>query len=131
MKKAMIKSGIITGALMVTFTLASIQKIVAQSKNENPVEFKYMGKTNNQPVFLLNLHNSEANEFVITLTDENGTVLYDDKVAGKDVSRKYRLDLDEIDASEIRFQIRNKKDKSINYFTVKRNVSFIDEWAMK
>src|SRR6266487_109072 len=106
MKKVMIKSGIIAGTLMGTFTLASIQKIVAQSKNENPVEFKYMGKTNNQPVFQLMLHNAEPNEFIITLTDENGAVIYDDRVAGKDVARRYLLDLDEIDASVIRFQIR-------------------------
>ena len=131
MKKVMNRAGMIAMALMVTFTMASTQKIVAAIKTENPVEFKYVGKVDNQPIFLLKLNNAEAGEYFITLTDETGRVIYDEKVAGKHISRKYLLNLDEIDASEIRFQIRNKKDSSITSFTVKRNVSFTDVWALK
>ena len=131
MKKVMNRAGMIAMALMVTFTMASTQKIVAAIKTDNPVEFKYVGKVNNQPVFLLKLNNAEANEFFITLTDQTGTVIYDEKVVGKEVSRKYLLNLDEIDASEIRFQIRNKKDNSITSFTAKRNFSYTEEWALK
>ena len=138
MKKVMNKSAIAI-AIMATITLAASQKTEARSKiedslksrTETPVEFKYMGKMNAQPLFQLNLKNAEANEYLITLTDQNGTVLYDEKIAGKDLSRKYMLNLDEIDASEIRFHIKNQKDKSTTNFTVKRNFSFVDEWAMK
>ena len=86
---------------------------------------------NNQPLFQLKLNNAEVNEYYITLTDQSGTVIYDEKVAGKDLSRKYLLNLDEIDASEVRFQIKNKKDNSVTHFTVKRNVTLVDEWALK
>ena len=133
------RSAIIAMALMATFTLASTQKTEAKnkiedslkSKTESPVEFKYMGKMNNQPLFQLNLNNAEANEYIITLTDQTGAVIYDERVAGKDLSRKYMLNLDEIDASEVRFVIKNKKDNSVTNFTVKRNYSLIDVWALK
>ena len=95
------------------------------------MEFKYMGKMNNQPLFQLNLNNAEINEYIITLTDQTGAVIYDERVAGKELSRKYMLNLDEIDASEVRFVIKNKKDNSVTNFTVKRNYSLIDVWALK
>jgi len=137
MKKVMNRSAIAM-ALMATFTISASQ-IQARGriedslkiKTESPVEFKYLGKMNAQPLFVLNLNNAEENQYLITLTDQNGTVLYDEKVAGKDLSRKYLLNLDEIDASEIRFHIKNQKDKTTTSFTVKRNFSFVDEWAMK
>ena len=133
------RSAIIALALMATFTLASTQKTEAKnriedslkSKTESPVEFKYMGKMNNQPLFQLNLNNAVSGEYIITLTDQTGAVIYDERVAGKDLSRKYMLNLDEIDASEIRFVIKNKNDNSVTNFTVKRNYSLIDVWALK
>ena len=133
------RSAIIAMALMATFTLASTQKTEAKnriedslkSKTESPVEFKYMGKMNNQPLFQLNLNNAVSGEYIITLTDQTGAVIYDERVAGKDLSRKYMLNLDEIDASEIRFVIKNKNDNSVTNFTVKRNYSLIDVWALK
>lgn len=139
MKTIMNRSAIIAMALMATFTLASTQKTEAKnktedslkSKTESPVEFKYMGKMNNQPLFQLNLNNAVSGEYIITLTDQTGAVIYDERVAGKDLSRKYMLNLDEIDASEIRFVIKNKNDNSVTNFTVKRNYSLIDVWALK
>jgi len=133
------RSAIIAMAFMATFTLASTQKTEAKnriedslkSKTESPVEFKYMGKMNNQPLFQLNLNNPVASEYIITLTDQTGAVIYDERVAGKDLSRKYMLNLDEIDASEVRFVIKNKNDNSVTNFTVKRNYSLIDVWALK
>jgi hypothetical protein len=138
MKKSINRTAIIAMALMATFTLASTQKTEAKniedslkSRTESPVEFKYMGKMNNQPLFQLNLNNAEVNEYIITLTDQTGAVIYDERVAGKELSRKYMLNLDEIDASEVRFVIKNKKDNSVTNFTVKRNYSFVDVWALK
>lgn len=139
MKTRMNRSAIIAIALMATFTLASTQKTEAKnkiedslkSKTESPVEFKYVGKMNNQPLFQLNLNNAVSGEYIITLTDQTGAVIYDERVAGKDLSRKYMLNLDEIDASEIRFVIKNKNDNSVTNFTVKRNYSLIDVWALK
>ena len=138
MKRVMNKFAIIAMALWVTFTLTSTQQLIAGNRNdsgktkgESPVEFNYVGKLNNQPLFQLKLNNVESGEFAITLTDQTGAVLYNERVEGVDLSRKYLLNLDEIDASEIKFQVRNKKDNSVSYFTVKRNYSLVDEWNVK
>ncbi|MEP6617341.1 MAG: hypothetical protein ABJA57_12210 [Ginsengibacter sp.] len=138
MQKVMNNSVILAMALMVTFTLASVQTEAKnkpedslKSKTESPVEFKYIGKMNNQPLFQLNFNNVESSDFIITLTDQTGAVIYDEKISGKDLSRKYMLNLDEIDASEVKFLIKNKTNNSATNFTVKRNYSLVDVWALK
>ena len=82
------------------------------TKDESPVEFKYIGSTNNQPVFLLNLHNSESDEFEITLRTTSGDLLYNEKISGKEIERRYRLDTDAIDAGGIKVEVISKKDNS-------------------
>jgi hypothetical protein len=133
MKKVLNKS-ILAMAFMASSLASSATGKIEDSlkiKSDTPVEFKYVGKMDDQPLFQLNLNNADVNEYIITLRDENGTTIYDEKITGKDVSRKYMLNLNEIDASEIRIQVKNKTDNSVSNFTVKRNFSLIDEWALK
>ena len=133
MKKVMNKSKMIMAiALMVTFNFASAFTVApaqnfASYGTRNPVEFKYIGSTNDQPVFQLNLNNSESAEFVITLKDFSGNVLYTETVSGKQILRKYRLDTDEIDANGIRVEVSNKKDNSKTVYTINRNRRIVED----
>ena len=79
--------------------MALAQATFAGSKSDDPIEFKFIGKIKNRPVFQLNLNNNEAEEYLISIKDENYDLLYSEKVKAKDpnFSRKYALDIDESD----------------------------------
>jgi len=113
---------------MLTFSVASVESF-ADNKSDNPVELKYLGSVNSQPVFLLNLNNNESDEFVVTLKDRAGNVLYSETLKGKLVSKKYRLDTDD-SASEIRFEVSSKKDNTKTVYTVVRNTHVVEDVAI-
>jgi len=117
--------------LMVFFTMASVQSfgtgITDSAKDENPVELRYIGKTNNQPVFSLNLHNAEADQFTITLKSTSGDVIYSEKISGAEVERKYRINTDEIDTPGITIEVFSKKNNSKTVYAVNRQSHVVDD----
>lgn len=108
------------------FTVAPAQSFISYAA-KNSVEFKYVGTTNDQPVFQLNLNNNELAEFVVTLKDHSGNVLYTETVSGKQISRRYRLDTDEIDANDIKVEVSNRKDNSKTVYTINRNRRVVED----
>lgn len=117
--------------LMVFFAMASVQSfgmnLRDSAKDENPVELKYIGKTNNQPVFSLNLHNAEADQFTITLKNTSGDVIYTEKISGTQVERKYRLNTDELEASNIRIEVISKKNNNKTVYAINRQTHEVDD----
>ena len=97
MKTKMNAVKIITVALIAIFAVGSSNTALAAKNPNEPMELKYMGKTQNQPVFQLNLNNPNASEYFISIKDETGKVLYSETVKGANVSRQYRLDINEDD----------------------------------
>ena len=99
MKQAMKTTRMITMGLLTLCTMGLSQATFAGSETSSPVEFKFIGKTQNQPVFQLSLNNNEAEEYIIRIKDESHTVFYSEKVKATDAnfSKKYQLDIDEDD----------------------------------
>ncbi len=108
MKQALKTTRMITMGLFTLCTMGLSHATYAGVKNENPIEFKFIGKFNNNPVFQLNLNNDGAEGYFITIKDANNTVLYSEKVKAADVnySRKYRLDIDEADLNAYGFGVK-------------------------
>ena len=102
MKQAMKTTRMITMGLFTLCAMGLSQATFAGLKTDDPMEFKFIGKIKNRPVFQLNLNNKEAEEYFIRIKDENHDVLYSEKVKAKDAnfSRKYGLDIaeDELNA---------------------------------
>ncbi|MEO8764999.1 MAG: hypothetical protein ABI416_11960, partial [Ginsengibacter sp.] len=92
------------------FTLCTMGLSEATSagvKSDNPIEFKFIGKLKNRPVFQLNLNNAEAEEFLISIKDENHDLLYTEKVKAQKVnfSRNYGLDIEDGDLNTPGFSV--------------------------
>lgn len=81
----------------------------ANAKTGDPVEFKYLGKVKDQPVFQLNLNPDASEVYYITLKDENNDVIYSEKVKAKDVNytRNYMINVnnEELTASDINVKV--------------------------
>jgi len=108
MNQAMKTTRMITIGLFTFCAMGLSQATFAGVRTDDPIEFKFIGKIKNDPVFQLNLNNNEAEEYFIKIKDENDNVLYSAKVKAKDAnySRKYRLDIDEENLNADRFAIR-------------------------
>lgn len=105
MKQAMNKTKMITMGLITLFTIGLTQATMATGTNENPVELKFLGSVENHPVFLLNLNNTDAEKYVVTIKDANNHVLFTEKTNQADFSRKYKLDIEESEFRAPGFQL--------------------------
>src|SRR4030095_1969426 len=81
------------------------------------VEIKYLGVLEKNPVFEISMNNAQADNFFITIRDESGTVLYSEKLSGKNISRKYRIDTEEeITEGGLRFEVRSVNNKKTEVY---------------
>jgi len=109
MKKVMNKNKAIIIAFAAVFSMALTIPLNAMDKNTVPgVEIKYLGFQESNPVFELNISKAGTENFVITIRDASGTVLFSEKLTGKSISRKYRIDTeDEIEKGGLRFEVKS------------------------
>ena len=78
----------------VTCMIAISNNIFASNEKDETsnAELQFIGKVKNLPVFLLQFKNSQQDEFLVSIKDENGDVLYSEKLKGSTISRRYKLD---------------------------------------
>jgi hypothetical protein len=107
MKQAIKTARMITMGFFTLCTMGLSQATFAGVTSDDPIEFKFIGKIKNYPVFQLNLNNNEAEEYFINIRDLNYDVLYSEKVKAKQAnfSRKYGLDIDEADLNAPGFEV--------------------------
>ena len=115
-------------ALFAALSFATVTK-ANDEKNQDvkaPVEFKYLGKMDNQPVFQLKLNSSQLDEYVVKFRDNYGYVFYS-AVAKNNTSQKFVLNVDELEGNTIVVQVTSKKTKKSETFTIQTNQRVIDE----
>ena len=127
MKKVMnIKTAIII-AFATVFSTAFSNPVIAMDKSNDPgVEVKYLGFKQSNPVFQINMNKAETENFVITIRDVSGTVLFSEKLAGKTISRNYRIDtMDEIEKGGLRFEVKSVRNNTTEVYIagVDENIS--------
>ena len=109
MKKVMNKSKAIIIAMVAIISTSFSNPLSAMEKKIDPsgVEIKYLGFQGKNPIFEIIFNNAQADNYFITIRDEAGTTLYSEKISGKNISRRYRIDTEEvIPANGLRFEIR-------------------------
>jgi hypothetical protein len=128
MKKAMRNFGIFTIALL-AFTLAFSTVTLANDedgKDSHVTELKFIGNVENQPVFQLNLSNTEEDEFTVTFRDEFGNVLYTDRFKGANVSKKFLLKSEDLADANLNVIVRSKKGAT-EVYSINRSHSYVEE----
>ncbi len=107
MKQAIKTTRMFTLGLFTLCSMGLSQATFAGVKADDPIEFKFIGKIKNRPVFQLSLNNNEAEDYYIRVRDGNYDVLYSEKVKAKDAnfSRKYGLDIEEEDLNSPQFAV--------------------------
>jgi hypothetical protein len=105
-----------------TITLAN-----DEGKTKNITELKFIGNMENQPVFQLNLNNSEDDEISVTFRDDAGNVLYSDKFKGAGISKKFMLKTEEFGDSALNVVVKSKKHNTTEVYTINRSHTYVEE----
>jgi hypothetical protein len=133
MKKVMNKNKAAFIALAAVFCTAFTSPASAMDKKSDPpgMEIKYIGFRENNPVFEINLNNSQTDNFIITIRDENGALLYTEKLTGKNLSRTYRIDTEEeIAEGGLRFEVRSVNSKKTEVYIAGINEKITRQMAV-
>jgi hypothetical protein len=131
MKKIFRNNRIIAFALLTVFSTVATSAVRASENPVVPVELKYVGVYQNQPVFQLLVNGSpEQNEFTIVIRDEFGNSLYRENINAESFSKKFLVNTDEIGDETLHFEVTSRKIKQTVKFEVNRNSRFIQEVAI-
>ena len=133
MKKVMSKNKAIIFGLMAIISTSFSNPVSAMDKKSDPpgVEIRYLGFVNKNPVFEITTSNVQADNFFITIRDEAGTVLFSEKLSGKQLSRRYRIDTEEeIADGGLRFEVRSVKSKKTEVYIVGVSENITREMAV-
>ena len=96
-------------AMMALISTSFSNPLSAMDKKTDPpgVEIKYLGFLDKNPVFEIIFNNVQVDNYFITIRDEAGTTLHSEKISGKSISRRYRINTEEvIPEGGLRFEIR-------------------------
>ena len=117
MKNGMNKSKAILIAIMTVVSVA-VTGSAAATKTDPPIsEVKYLGVIGSNPVFELNLNGIHSDSYFISIRDASGTIIFSEKLNGKNISRKYRIDTEEeIPEGGLRFEVRSAKSKKTDVY---------------
>ena len=120
-------------AVMAFISTSFGNPLSAMDKKSDPpvVEIKYLGFKEKNPVFEIIINNIQADDYYITVRGESGTALYSEKVSGKNISRKYRIDTEEvIPEGGLRFEIRAGSSNKTEVYVAGTTESITREMAV-
>ncbi len=128
MKNTMMSNRVVALALAGIFTLAAFTPALANDEKKTiPVELRFIGNVNNQPVFQLSFDSEENNEFVVVVRDEFNNILYKDVVKGIKNSKKFLLNTDELGDAAISFEITGGKDEKPVIYEVNKKSRMVQD----
>ena len=119
-----------TIALFVAFSLMATVSWANDGGNDTPaVSLKYIGLVQNQPMFQLDLNSVEETEFYVSIKDQNGRVIYNEKIKAKTFTRNFRLDTESLDDAILKVEVRDGNKKP-EVFTINRNTRYYEETSI-
>ena len=127
------RAALVTLVAVLTLTgsaMANGKEKNPKEKNSIPVELKYVGQLNDQPLFELAFSAEEENEYVVIIRDEFGTVLYKDNVKGAAFTKKFLLNTEELGNVSLKFEVFGKKTDKTATFQIDRNSRIVEDLAV-
>jgi hypothetical protein len=127
--KTTIKNSAFLGiVLMAALSISSVTRANDEKKDTNApkIEFKYVGKVENQPLFQLSVNNADGDEYTIRFRDNFGYVFYSTS-AKSNFNQRFIVNTDEMNGNTVVVEVVSKKTKKTQTFTIDRRQSFVDE----
>lgn len=110
--------------LLVCFSTAAQ---AADKVKSNPVEVKYVGSVNGNPIVQIDLEHESAEEVYLYVKDEYGNTIYTDVVKDKKYSRKLQFESEDLSSLKLMLTIRSKKGALIQAFEINKNTRTVED----
>ena len=128
MKKLMINTRVLAIALLTGLTMTFASTAIANDEKKIiPVELRYIGNLENQPLFAMVFTSAEEAEFTITIRDEYGNLLYRDNVKGGNITKKFLLNTEELGDTGLRFEVSANKTHKPAVFEITKYSRMVED----
>jgi hypothetical protein len=116
-------------ALFAALSIASVNTAMAGegTKPKAGIDLKFIGNNDNQPVFQLNVNNTEDEEYIVTFRDEQNNVLYAGKLKGINISKNFQLNTEDGADNTLSVEVKSKKTNKAETYKINRTTSFTQE----
>jgi len=131
MKKIFVNNRIIAIAFFTVFSVASTAVLANDGSKVLPVELKYTGHVNNQPLYKLIVNgNTTHDEFTVIIKSENGDVVYRENIKGENFTKSFLLNTEEMGDDTLHFEIISKNTKKSVTYDINRNTHLEEEMVI-
>lgn len=127
MKTINFKSSVLALAFAGIFATAVTTSVNANDEIKHPVELKYVGNLNELPVYQLAMHNDAKATFLVSIKDEDGTVLHNERISGTNLVRNYQFDDGIADEHNLTFEVSNLDKNTTSVYSINKTKKVIDE----
>jgi hypothetical protein len=111
---------------MLVLSIITLACLTVQAGEKDPeVKVAFTGYRNNHPVYKMEVNNPENIKLAVTIRDQEGVVLHQEIVEGRNISRSYCFLKDELGSSDIVVEV--SRYENTPFFTSIR----IDKRKMK
>src|SRR5687768_3277424 len=86
----------ITLAVVCSLVFSNVT-VANNEKKQATADLQFVCKVKNLPVFRLVLDGGKTDEYIVTVKDESGEVLFSERLKGSNISRMYKLDTENND----------------------------------
>jgi hypothetical protein len=116
-------------ALFAALSVASASNVMANEgvKPKSNIDLKFIGNIENQPVFQLNVNNTEDDEYIVTFRDEQNNVLYSGKLKGINITKNFQLSTEDDVNNTMSVEVKSRKSNKSEIYKINRTRSFTDE----
>lgn len=105
----------------------SYPSMAAPGTKDPVVVLKTAGQEANQPVLVLEIANSMKDLYFITITDQDKVVLYDETAKEEQISRRFRLDTDDLNNAVLKVTVTGRKTAKPSVFEIRLNTKTVRE----
>ena len=96
------------------------------SKKQDPI-IKYLGLVADKLVFQVDLDNSLQKQVMVSIRDDDGTILFSEKVKDQKFSRKFAFEKEEFKDRKIIFEVYGAKENSAQTFQVSQQLRLVED----
>lgn len=128
MKKIFMNNRLIAIAFMTVFSTAMSPAMANEKNPVLPIEIKYVGKVQNNPVFQLFVAgNGVQDDFTINIKDEFGNSLHMENIKAESFTKKFMLAIEELGDYSIQFQVTSRKTKKTVVYAINSSTRNVEE----
>lgn len=113
--------------LIVLATATSASANNDKNKEASAIEFRFIGKMEQHPVYQLNINNVDNDEYYISFTDQSGNVLHSSNTRSGAFSQRFMINVDEVGSEVLTVTITSRKTNKSQVYTIKRNQNVVEE----